>query len=265
MGPEFYAAFQVAKLALAGIRSCVDMLNEGKGELQAVTGEIKQGVESAKAIYGEVTSFWAWLKKLFGGPDEPAHGAVLPSAATTATSSEPAKQETKQAKKQTKQQAQEGPTEDEVIEQFLTHFTNFVEAQTTILDTIEDERDRILNVWNPKQNNRRAAIDLIRYERRINDMAMELSGLMAGAPRKLGSVREQFSEKLDEVRDAQSRAKERFRVKKLQEAWQRDLLRNHRIDRTVASVTVLLVLLWIWGMLLSLGWLARTPDGLSLP
>lgn len=262
MGPEFYAAFQVAKLALAGIRSCVDMLNEGKGELQAVTGEIKQGVESAKAIYGEVTSFWDWLKKLFGGSSQSAHGAVLPSAAATATNAEPAKQETKQAKKQ---QVQEGPTEDEVIEQFLTHFTNFVEAQTTILDTIEDERDRILNVWNPKQNNRRAAIDLIRYERRINDMAMELSGLMAGAPRKLGSVREQFSEKLDEVRDAQSRAKERFRVKKLQEAWQRDLLRNHRIDRTVASVTVLLVLLWIWGMLLSLGWLEKTPDGLSLP
>ena len=262
MGPEFYAAFQVAKLALAGIRSCVDMLNEGKGELQAVTGEIKQGVESAKAIYGEVTSFWSWLKKLFGGgSSEPAHGAILPSATPAATSSEPAKQETKQAKKQ----VQEGPTEDEVIEQFLTHFTNFIEAQTTILDAIEDERDKILNVWNPKQNNRRAAIDLIRYERRINDMAMELSELMTGAPRRLGSVREQFSEKLDEVRDAQSKAKERFRVKKLQEAWQRDLLRNHRIDRTVSSVTVLLVLLWIWGMLLSLGWLARTPDGLSLP
>lgn len=262
MGPEFYAAFQVAKLALAGIRSCVDMLNEGKGELQAVTGEIKQGVESAKAIYGEVTGFWSWLKQLFGGgSSKPTHGAVLPSPATTATSSEPAKQEVKRAKKQ----VQEGPTEDEVIEQFLTHFTNFVEAQTTILDTIEDERDKILNVWNPKQNNRRAAIDLIRYERRINDMAMELSELMTGAPRKLGSVREQFSEKLDEVRDAQSRARERFRVKKLQEAWQRDLLRNHRIDRAVSSVTVLLVLLWIWATLLSLGWLAKTPDGLSLP
>lgn len=237
------------------------MLNEGKGELQAVTGEIKQGVESAKAIYGEVTGFWDWLKKLFGGSSKPAHGAVLPSATPAATSSEPAKQEVKQAKKQ----IQEGPSEDDVIEQFLTHFTNFIEAQTTILDAIEDERDRILNVWNPKQNNRRAAIDLIRYERRINDMAMELSELMTGAPRRLGSVREQFSEKLDEVRDAQSRAKERFRFRKLQEAWQRDLLRNHRIDRAVASVTVLLILLWIWGMLLSLGWLARTPDGLSLP
>ena len=94
---------------------------------------------------------------------------------------------------------------------------------------------------------------------------MELSELMAGAPRKLGSVREQFSEKLDMVRDAQSLAKERFRVRKLQESWQRDLLRNHRIDRAIAVAVVFLILLWIWGMLLSLRWLVTTPDGLSLP
>jgi hypothetical protein len=260
VGPEFFAAFQIARMALDGIRSCVDMLNEGKGELQAVTGEIKQGVESAKQIYAEVTNFWGWIKNLFGGSSEPTHRAVLASSTSTATSSEPAKQEVKQAKKQT----DEGPSVDDVIEQFLTHFTNFVEAQTTILDTIEDEREKILNVWNPKQNNRRAAIDLIRYERRINDMALELSGLMASAPRKLGSVREQFQEKLDIVQEAQARAKERARIRRLQESWQRDLLRNHRIDRAVATVWVAIVLIWIWATLLSLGWLAKTPAGLSL-
>jgi hypothetical protein len=250
VGPEFYAAFQVAKLALAGIRSCVDMLNEGKGELQAVTGDIKKGVESAQAIYKEVTGFWSWLQKLFGG--SPA--SVLPSEPATPASVEAAPKS-----------KPPDITEDDVVETFLTHFTDFVEAQTVILDAISDEREKILNVWNPKQNNRRAAIELIRYERRINDMAMELSGLMASAPKKLGSVREQFSEKLDEVRDAQSAARERFRIRKHQESWQRDLLRNHRIDRAMAMVWVAVVLLWIWATLLSVGWLVRTPDGLSLP
>lgn len=248
-------------MALDGIRSCVDMLNEGKGELQAVTGEIKQGVESAKQIYAEVTNFWDWLKKLFGGPSQPAHGAVLPSSTPAEPSAGAAPAQAKQAKKQT----DEGPSVDDVIEQFLTHFTNFVEAQTTILDTIEDEREKILNVWNPKQNNRRAAIDLIRYERRINDMALELSGLMASAPRKLGNVREQFQEKLDIVQEAQARAKERARIRRQQESWQRDLLRNHRIDRAVATVWVAIVLIWIWATLLSLAWLEKTPDGLSQP
>ena len=257
MGPEFFAAFQVAKMALAGIRSCVEMLNEGKGELQAVTGEIKHGVETAQAIYKEVTGFWAWLQKLFGAVNSKPTALAVPVAES--------KREAEASVAAPVQTSNEGPSIDDVVELFLTHFTNFVEAQTVILDAISDEREKILHVWNPKQNNRRAAIELIRYERRINDMAMEMSELMASAPKKLGSVREQFQEKLDEVRDAQSNARERFRIRKHQESWQRELLRNHRIDRAMATAVVAVILLWIWATLLSLGWLVRTPDGLSLP
>lgn len=262
MGPEFFAAFQVAKMALAGIRSCVEMLNEGKGELQAVTGEIKHGVETAQAIYKEVTGFWSWLQKLLGKSSSKPTIVVSPVASTTITTNqEPQK---KQASTPTTSQA-DGHSVDDVVELFLTHFTNFVEAQTIILDTISDEREKILHVWNPKQNNRRAAIELIRYERKINDMAMEMSELMAGAPKKLGSIREQFQQKLDEVKDAQSNARERFRIRKNQESWQRELLRNHRIDRAMATAVIAVILLWIWATLLSLGWLVRTPDGLLLP
>lgn len=235
------------------------MLNEGKGELQAVTGEIKHGVETAQAIYKEVTGFWAWLQKLFNRSSDqpprtvqsvaPTDAAPVPTAAVQPTTTAPVPQT-------------DGPSVDDVVELFLTHFTNFVEAQTVILDAISEEREKILNVWNPKQNNRRAAIELIRYERRINDMAMEMSELMAGAPKKLGSVREQFQEKLDEVRDAQSAARERFRIRKHQESWQRDLLRNHRIDRAMAAVMVLLLLVWIWGTLLSLRWRVRILDSI---
>ena len=45
--------------------------------------------------------------------------------------------------------------------------------------------------------------------------------------------------------------------------WQRYLLRNHRIDRAILAATVMLVIIWMWGMMLSLGWLERTPGGLQ--
>ncbi len=131
MGPEFYAAFQVAKLALAGIRSCVDMLNEGKGELQAVTGDIKKGVESAQAIYKEVTGFWSWLQNLFGMVKPKPTALALPVA-------EPKREAAPSAAATVQPVSSEGPSEDDVIETFLTHFTNFVEAQTVILDAISD-------------------------------------------------------------------------------------------------------------------------------
>lgn len=229
-------------MALAGIRSCVDMLNTGTAEIQRVKKDITQGVESAKALYSEVTGLWGWITKLLRGA-KPAQSAVAPDPIKPATAEpKPA------AKSKAKDDGYEEhiPDEDEIVEQFLTHFSNFIEAQTTILDAIAEKRDEILNVWNPKQNNRKVAVELIRYERRINDMAMELSELMASGPKRLGSVRDEFSEKLDIVISAQRKAREKQRIKEAKEraqAWQR---RSDRIDTTWA---------WIWsGVLVFYFW-----------
>jgi Fe2+ transport system protein B len=222
----------------------VELLNEGKGELKAVTSEIKQGVESAKAIYTEVTGFWAWLKKLFDGFSDKPRSDVPTVASTTATAAT-ATVEQKQGKAAPKP-ADEGLSEDDVVESFLTHFTNFIEAQTVILDTIAEERERILNVWNPKQNNKKVAIELIRHERRINDMALELSELMAGAPKKLGSVREQFQEKFNVVQEAQRKARDKQRAKEAKERATISARRNDRIDRSMTIFWTCIIVLYFW-------------------
>lgn len=251
MGPEFLLAFQTAKLALAGIRSCVEMLSEGKAEIQRVKKTIEQGVGDAKAIYSEVTGIWSWLQGLFG--IKPAAKAVAVSSAEPKPAEAPAPAKAAAAD----EYEDHIPDEDEVVEQFLTHFSNFVEAQTTILDAIAEKRDEILNVWNPKQNNRKVAVELIRYERRINDMAMELSELMAAGPRRLGSVRDEFKEKLDIVIEAQSRARDAHRRKQAKasaEQWQR---RSDRIDVTWTWVWSGVLVLYFWTFM-GLVWLNMT-------
>jgi hypothetical protein len=56
-----------------------------------------------------------------------------------------------------------------------------------------------------------------------------------------------------------------LKVKQKRDAeWQRFVLRNHRIDRAVALAVIGVVMAWMWALLLSLGWLARTPGGLQL-
>jgi len=47
--------------ALKGIRSCCEMLSEGKAEIQ----RIKKGISDAKEIAKEVSGFWSWIQGLF--------------------------------------------------------------------------------------------------------------------------------------------------------------------------------------------------------
>lgn len=225
------------------------MLNEGVVEVQRVKKDIAKGVESAQTLYKEVTGIWGWLKSLVA-PKPPA--PVSPIAPAVTAPAKPSK----------KAKADDGyedhiPNDDEIVDLFLTNFTTFVEAQTTILDTIADERERILHVWNPKQNNRKAAIELIRYERKINDMALELSEIMAGAPKKLGSVREQFQEKLDQVQAAQAKAKALQRRKEAQERAKEWQIRSDRIDTGWTMLWTAILIFYFWTFM-GIVWLNTT-------
>ena len=55
------SAMLMLSSALKGIRSCCEMLSEGKAEIQ----RIKKGVEDAKAIVKDVSGFFGWVKSLF--------------------------------------------------------------------------------------------------------------------------------------------------------------------------------------------------------
>lgn len=257
---EIVLAFQAASAAIEGIRTCCNALNEGRAEIQRIKKTVEGGVNDAKAIYQEVTGLWSWIQGLLGLKPKPKQLDDIHVADTTKSSSAAPAKPSKKSKKD--EFVEHIPTPDELTEQFTDHLGNFLDAQATILDAIEADRERIFNTFDGSQNNRKEAMNLIKYERKINAMAMELSSILAAAPRSLGPVREEFQEKYDLILDKQSEARERARVKRLQEQWQRDLLRNHRIDRAMATVGVFVLLMWMWGVLLSLRWLVRTPDGL---
>ena len=245
---ELYLAFQMATAALSGIRSCVDMLNEGKVEIQ----RIKKGVESAQEIAKEVKNFWSWLTKLIDKltGKAPAPAPIAPAIAQPAAKTAPAE---KSADKD--EYIDVIPTEDDVIEKFLDNFQLFLDAQAAILEHIAEKREAILNVWNPKQNSRKEAVELIRAERRIDAMALELSEIMAGAPRKLGNVREQFAEKYHLVLEAQAKAKAAQRKAAAQKAAKEWNERSDRIDRAMtffwSGVLVFYFWLFIFGIWLN--------------
>ena len=229
---ELVLAFQLAQAALSGIRSCCSALSEGKVEIQ----RIKKGIGDAKDIAKEVWGLWKWLSDFFSGakakPQEQEQGQA-PAA---------------KSGKKTEEYTDYIPTVDDVSEKFFGHLIDFMEAQAIIVDDIEARRESLMNVFNPKQNNRTAAAKLIKDERKINQMALEFSALLSGAPRELGTVYTDFKQKYPVVVQAQEMAKERERILRQQESWQREQAYNDKVDLGVALVVVAVFLLELWAV-----------------
>ena len=110
-----------------------------------------------------------------------------------------------------------------------------------------------------------SALDRVEIEMQLENMTVQIRESMVYAPSELRDIYSRFLKMYDQILEEQEFARQ---VKKKQDRdmkWRRDLLRNHRIDRLVVVLTVLLALVEMWALMLSLGWLVRTPDGLLLP
>ena len=86
---------------------------------------------------------------------------------------------------------------------------------------------------------------------------------MIYTPERLGlqALYSRFLEMYDQILEEQEFARAVKAKKERDARWQQDLLRNHRIDRGITAVAVILLILWMWGLFLSLGWLVRIPAG----
>lgn len=227
-------AFNAAKLALSGIRTCCDVLAEGKVEIQ----RIKKGVADAQEIAKEIGGFGSWLKGLFASP-KPVEAPIVEAV-------KPKSQKPKD------EYVDYIPDEDDISEQFFDHLISFMNAQSAILEHIAETREQLLNSYNPKQNNRIAAAQLIKDERKINQMGLELHSMLSNAPKVLGAVYADFKEKYPVVVQAQNKAKERERLLKAQAAARRQQQINDKIDLGVALFITTIFIVELWAIWISL-------------
>lgn len=227
-------AFEGAKLALNGIRSCCEMLSEGKVEIQ----RIKKGVEDAKSIAKDVSGLWVFLKGLLDsllGKPKP-DPIVAPVAVAAAAS------------KNKDEYVDYIPDEDDISERFFDHLIAFMQNQAVILDHIAEQKEHLLNDFNPGQNSRVAAALLIKDERKINQMALEFSALLSSAPRVLGAVHADFKEKYPVVVEAQERAKERLRITRQQASWRQEEAYKEGMELAVGLFLTMLLVVWLWAV-----------------
>ena len=239
----------MAQSAVAAIKNGCQMLSEGKAEISKLKQTVEQGIGDAKAIYTEITGLWGWIKGLFG------KSSAAVSPVKTAEPA-PARPKAKKATSELSYEEYQTRAVHQVCEQLKTFFEikRQLNAHCHELEEISKTTDRIED----------SAIDRVQIEMQLENMTVQIREAMVYAPKELRDIYSRFLKMYDQILEEQEFARQVKRKQTRDAKWQRELLRNHRIDRAVVTITVLLAVLWMWAMLLSLGWLVRTPDGLSL-
>ena len=245
----------MAQSAVAAIRTGCNMLAEGKAEIDKFKKTVEKGVGDAKAIYSEVVGIWGWIQSLFG--QKPKAKPVALPVVDAKVESKPEKRRKEPEKELTYEEFQARQVH-EICEHLKVYFEVIRELKAHCRELEEQSltTERVAD----------SAIDRIELEWQMKQLATQVKEAMIYTPERLGlqALYSRFLEMYDQILEEQEFARAVQAKKERDKKWQRELLRNHRIDRSVTAVAVMLLILWMWGVLLSLGWLVRTHGGSSL-
>jgi hypothetical protein len=245
-----------AQAAVAAVRKGCQMLSEGKAEISKLKKTVEQGIGDAKAIYKEVTGLWSWLLGLFSGaPKKPTVEIQTPVADTPKPAVAPVAQAKKIKTKEPELSYEEYQTQaiHQVCEQLKTFFEirRNLRAYCLELEEISKTTTTIED----------SALDRVEIELQLENMTVQIREAMVYAPAELRNIYSRFLEMYNLIIEEQEFARQVKRKKDRDAKWQRELLRNHRIDRAAVGTAVVMGILWMWAFLLSLGWLVRTHAG----
>jgi hypothetical protein len=247
------------------------MLREGqafiddvKGEAEGVVGQLNEAKEAALGLWETITGLWDWVKGLWasltGRPIPTTLAAVRTStpAISKVPQEKPAAKKAKQKQRELTYEEYQARSVHDICENLKVYFEAIRELKLHCRE-LEEESLTTEKVAD-------SAIDRIEIQWQMAQLSAQLKDAMIyGTPRELGlgAMYEDFLIKYDEIVEAQEFAASVKAKKERDNKWQRELLKHHRIDRAVTAVAVLVVIAWMWGIVLSLAWLVRTPAGLS--
>lgn len=245
----------MAQSAVAAIRSGCEMLRDGKAEIDKFKSTVEGGVKNAQAIYKEVTGLWGWIQSLFGSPAKPVERPVVQAAA------EAPKPVAKKANRKPEPELSYEEFQARAVHEICENLKVYFEAIRELKLHCRELEEQSLTTEKVADS----AIDRIEIEWQMRQLAAQLKDAMIYQTPKdlgLGSMYENFLITYDEIVEAQEFARA-VKAKEQRDAkWRRELLKHHRIDRALTAVAVVVVILWMWGIVLSLGWLVRTRVGL---
>lgn len=240
-----------AQAAVAAVKKGCEMLSEGKAEISKLKSTVEKGIGDAKAIYQEVTNLWSWLLGLFGKKPKKSVSIAKPIKTEAIV---PSPKKHSQLKTELSYEEYQTQAIHQVCEQLKTFFEirRNLKAHCLELEEISKTTTTIED----------SAIDRVEIELQLENMTVQIREAMVYAPKELRAIYSRFLEMYDLILEEQEFARQLKRKNERDAKWQRELLRNHRVDRAVVTVLVLILVLWMWAFMLSLAWLGKTHVGL---
>ena len=235
-----------AQATVAAIRRGCELMSQGKQEIQ----KVKKAVDDAKAILKEAKGIWDVIKGFF------VKQSPAPVSSVEAPKPAPAKPSKKAKEEPLSYEEYRTQMINEVCEQLKTFF----EIQRKLKEHCLELEEKSADDPNIEAN----SIDRVNVELQLENMSIQIRETMVYAPSELKDIYSRFLEMYGRIVEEQEFKRQLERRKRKEEQWRRHLLRNHRLDRAITAGTIALIVMWLWGMLLSLGWLVKTPNGLSL-
>jgi hypothetical protein len=235
------------------------MLSEGKAEIGKFKKTVEGGVADAKAIYKEVTGVWSWIKGLFGNPNSKVPSIKPPESAPATTA--PVRSEKKTATPVREEELSYEEYQSRAVHDICEQLKVYFESIRLLKQHCRELEEASLTTEKVADS----AIDRIELEWQMAQLSTQIREAMVYTPQELGlqDLYKRFLQMYDQILEEQEFARQVQLKKERDGKWRRDLLRNHRIDRAVVVFTVLMVALWMWGVILSLGWLVKTRAGFS--
>jgi len=215
--------------AFSGIQYCCDALSDGKVQVQ----KIKKAAEDAKDIVKEVKGIWSLVRGLFAKPQ------VEQTIQAPSSPGEPVKPKEVFIK--------HVPTETEIVQQFVNHVGDFYHHHRELSEVYDAKSEEVYAMDRPDPRDI-LLLSQIRHE--LDGSYNKISGMMRGmnVPPQLGPLWDNFNAIYENAKDKQAARRERDRIRKQQDSWQREEEHLQRLELVMALFLTFLFVLELWAI-----------------
>lgn len=225
-------AIKAMQGAFHGIQYCCEALADGKVQVQ----KIKKAAEDAQAIVKEVKSIWSIVGGFFKPKQTPQ--AVPQSPATPQV-------------KPKEVYIKHIPTEAEIVQKFVDHVGDFYHHHRELSEVYDTKSEEVYSMDRPDP---RDILLLSQIKNELDGSYMKLSGMMRGGhvPPQLGPLWDNFNSIYENAKQQQQARRERERIRKANDSWQRQEAYNDKVDMGVGLFLTLLFVMELWAIWISL-------------